>query len=250
MLLPFTSAINENGNISIGGCDCERLKTGYKTPLYIVDIATVKKQCRDYISFFNFPDFDSEIIYASKAFCTIAMCQLVRSEGLSIDVSTGGELYTALKSGFGPEKIYFHGNNKSAEEIKFGLDYRVGTFIVDNFEELYAIDEAAGQIDLKQKIMLRITPGIKAHTHKYIQTGAQESKFGFGLDLGIAMEAVKKAIRLDNVELIGLHAHIGSQIFNIEVYDMLIDVMTGFTGQINKETGVMLKHLNIGGGWG
>jgi len=250
MLLPITSTINQDGNISIGGCDCVRLKTSYQTPLYIVDITTVKKQCRDYLDCFVFPDFGSEIIYASKAFCTIPMCQLVRSEGLSIDVSTGGELYTVLKSGFEPEKIYFHGNNKSYEEIKFGLDYRVGTFIVDNFEELETIDEIAGQKGLKQNIMLRITPGIKAHTHKYIQTGAQESKFGFGFHSGIAMQAVKKALESDNVILTGLHAHIGSQIFNIEVYDRLIDAMTGFVGQVNANQGVMLKHLNIGGGLG
>ncbi len=180
MLLPVTTKIEDNV-LSIGGVSLEDLKSKYKTPLYIVDIATVKKQCSDYLDSFKFKDYRSEIIYASKAFCTLPMCQLIKREGLSIDVSNGGELYIALKSGFEPEKIFFHGNNKSQEEISFGLDYNVGVFIADNFQELEMIDRLASDRGKKQKIMLRITPGIKAHTHKYIQTGAIESKFGFGI---------------------------------------------------------------------
>jgi len=250
MLLPVTAEINEDGRISIGGCDVAVLKSKYGTPLYIIDVATVKKQCRDYLKFFTFEDFDSEITYASKAFCAIPMCQTVRKEGLSIDVSTGGELFIALKSGFEPEKIFFHGNNKSADEIKFGLDYKVGTFIVDNFNELEILNRLAGERNIRQKICLRITPGIKAHTHKYIQTGAIESKFGFGIYGGIAMDAVKEAVSCENVELIGLHAHIGSQIFNIEVYEKLIDTMLSLISDIKTGLGVKLTHLNIGGGLG
>lgn len=250
MLLPVTAEINKDNRISIGGCDVGELKSKYGSPLYIIDVATVKKQCRDYLKFFAFGDFGSEITYASKAFCTIPMCQTIRKEGLSIDVSTGGELYIALKSGFEPEKIYFHGNNKSADEIKFGLDYKVGTFIVDNFNELEILNRLAGERNIRQKIFLRITPGIKAHTHKYIQTGATESKFGFGIYGGAAMEAVKEAVSSKNIELLGLHAHIGSQIFNIEVYERLIDIMISLIGDIKKELGVELTHLNIGGGLG
>jgi diaminopimelate decarboxylase len=250
MLLPVTAEINKDNRISIGGCDVSELKSKYGTPLYIIDVATVKKQCRDYLKFFAFGDFDSEITYASKAFCTIPMCQTVRKEGLSIDVSTGGELYIALKSGYEPEKIYFHGNNKSADEIKFGLDYKVGTFIVDNFNELGILNRMAGERNIRQKIFLRITPGIKAHTHKYIQTGAIESKFGFGIYGGIAMDAVKEAAASENIELLGLHTHIGSQIFNIEVYEKLIDTMLKFTGDIKNGLGTELKHINIGGGLG
>ena len=250
MLLPVTAGINNESRITIGGCDVGDLKSEYGTPLYIVDIATVKMQCERYINSFAFKDFKSEIIYASKAFCTLAMCQLVKHQGLSIDVSTGGELFIAIRSGFDPEKIYFHGNNKSADEINFGIDYKVGTFIVDSFEELEAVNEIAGQKECIQKIMLRITPGIKANTHKYIQTGAIESKFGFGLQSGIALEAVKRAAELENINLIGVHAHIGSQIFNIEVYDSLIDVMTAFMAEARKKAGAELAHLNIGGGLG
>ena len=250
MLLPVTAEINKDSKISIGGCDVSELKSKYNTPLYIIDVATVKKQCRDYLKFFTFGDFDSEISYASKAFCTIPMCQAVKKEGLSIDVSTGGELYIALKSGFEPEKIYFHGNNKSADEIKFGLDYKVGTFIVDNFNELEILNRLAGERNIRQRIFLRITPGIKAHTHKYIQTGAIESKFGFGIYGGAAMDAAKEAASSENIELLGLHAHIGSQIFNIEVYEKLIDTMLKLASDIKTGLGVKLTHLNIGGGLG
>lgn len=250
MLLPITSAINENNTISIGGCDVFSLKAKHKTPLYIIDIKTVKKQCSDYIKFFKFPGYDSEIIYASKVFCTLAMCQLVRQEGLSIDVSTGGELFTALRSGFEPQKIFFHGNNKSSDEIKFGIDYNVGTFVVDNLDELKTINKIAAQKDIVQKIMLRITPGIKAHTHKYIQTGSIESKFGFSIHTGAAFKAVKKASKLENIKLTGIHAHIGSQIFNIEVYDKLVDTMIKFIKDIDRQLDVKIKDLNIGGGLG
>jgi diaminopimelate decarboxylase len=250
MLLPVTAEINKDSRISIGGCDISELKSKYGTPLYIIDVATVKKQCRDYLKFFTFGDFDSEITYASKAFCTIPMCQTIRKEGLSIDVSTGGELFIALKRGFEPEKKYFHGNNKSADEIKFGLDYKVGTFIVDNFNELEILNRLAGERNIRQKIFLRITPGIKAHTHKYIQTGAIESKFGFGIYGSVAMDAVKEAAASENIELLGLHAHVGSQIFNIEVYEKLIDTMLKLTGDIKTGLGLKLTHLNIGGGLG
>lgn len=250
MLLPVTSEVNNGGKIAIGGVESTELKARYGTPLYIVDIATVKKQCRDYMKFFKFPDLQCEIIYASKAFCTLAMCQLAKSEGLSIDISTGGELYTVLKSGFSSDKIFFHGNNKSESEMKFGLENKVNIYIVDNFTELDKLDELCGRMGIKQKIMLRIAPGIKAHTHKYIQTGGVDSKFGFGIYKGIAVQAVKRTLEKKNLELIGLHAHIGSQIFNIEVYEKLIDVMLGFMSNLNKDFGISLAHLNIGGGLG
>jgi diaminopimelate decarboxylase len=250
MLLPVTSEINNKGKIVIGGVDVTELKARFGTPLYVVDIATIKKQSRDYMNFFKFPDLQCEIIYASKAFCTLAMCQLAKSEGLSIDVSTGGELYIVLKSGFSADKIFFHGNNKSETEMKFGLENKVNIYVVDNFMELEKLDELSGRKGIKQKIMLRIAPGIEAHTHKYIQTGGVDSKFGFGIYKGIAAEAVKRTLEKKNLELIGLHAHIGSQIFNIEVYEKLIDVMLGFMGNLNKDFGTALARLNIGGGLG
>ncbi len=250
MLLPVTSSIDGSGVLNIGGVPVTELHSKYRTPLYIVDIETIKKQCRDYLKFFDFPDYQSEIIYASKAFCTVPMCQLIDREGLSIDVAGGGELYIALKSGIKPKKMYFHGNNKSWEEINFGMDSGVGIFVVDNFDELEMINSLATQKNITQHVMLRITPGIKAHTHKYIQTGAEKSKFGFGISSGVALEAVKRADAFENVSLSGLHAHIGSQIFNIEVYDRLIDAMVSFISEVRDRAGIELKQLNIGGGLG
>jgi diaminopimelate decarboxylase len=250
MLLPATSKINDKSHMVIGGCDVVDLKARYGTPLYIVDIATIKEQCRNYVHYFKFKDLESRIIYASKAFCPIAMCQLANNEGLAIDVSTGGELYTVLASGFSPEKIFYHGNNKSAEEIKYGLESGVGIFVVDNLTELETLNNLCKERNKKQKIMLRIAPGIKTYTHKYIQTGGVDSKFGFGLYNNIAFEAVKRVAEMTGVELIGLHAHIGSQIFNLSSYEKLIDVMISFISELKNKLKINITDLNIGGGLG
>ena len=251
MLMPITSKVNEKGHLVIGRCDTVELQKRYGTPLYVIDIATIKKQCRSYKKNFEIPDLEAEVIYASKAFTSIAMCQLVKEEGLSLDVSTGGELYTAIESGFPVEKIFFHGNNKSEYEIEYGLKNKVGYFIVDNFQELNYLEKLCKKYNLKQKIMLRITPGIKASTHEYIQTGNIESKFGFSLHHGAAFEAVKKvASSSNNLILVGLHSHIGSQIFNLACYTKLIDAMLKFIREIKDKLRLNITHLNVGGGLG
>jgi diaminopimelate decarboxylase len=250
MLLPVTSKINKENHLEINGIDFNFLVQKYGTPLYVYDVETIKHQCRQYISNFNFEGIDTDIIYASKAFNCIQMYALIKKEGLSIDVSTGGELFIALKSGFKPENIYFHGNNKSEDEIEFGTKSKTGCFIVDNFEELDMLDKSAQRNKRVQDILLRITPGIHASTHEYIQTGNEKSKFGFGLAGGIAMEAVKKALSLKNLRLRGIHSHIGSQIFNVEPYEKLIGVQLKFLAEIKKNMGVTLDWLNIGGGLG
>ncbi len=250
MLFPITKKIDKEGNLSIGGSNVARLKEEFGTPLYIIDIATIKKQCRDYLKGFSFSGIDSEIIYASKAFSCKAMCQLIKKEGLSIDVSTGGELFIALESGFPPEKIYFHGNNKSEQEIRYALENDVGCFIVDNFSELKALGRLAEEHGKKQDIMLRITPGIKASTHKYIQTGAIKSKFGFGIHKSIAMDAIEAASNTKSLNLIGLHSHIGSQIFNLSSYERLIEVLSKLIKGVEEKLGVIIKQINIGGGLG
>lgn len=250
MLLPITGKTNKLDHLEVGGIDIADLVKRFQTPLYLVDIKTIQNQCREYIKNFRDPAFETEIIYASKAFNCIAMCQLVRKEGLSIDVSTGGELYMALKSGYEPQKIYFHGNNKSESEIEFALDNKVGCFIVDNLEEIDTLDRLAGKKKVTQKIMIRITPGIHASTHEFIQTGNEKSKFGFNVSGGIAMDAVKRIISKKNLRLAGIHTHIGSQIFNIEPYRRLVEVQLKFISQIARETGLELTGINIGGGLG
>ncbi|MGM0365176.1 MAG: diaminopimelate decarboxylase [Actinomycetota bacterium] len=250
MLLPVTSSIDKQGLLSVGGLSVRQLKEKYGTPLYVMDIATIKKQCRDYRECFASVGLDSEIIYASKAFASIASCQLIALEGLSIDVSTGGELYIALESGFEPHRIFFHGNNKSKQEIAYGLNSNVGYFIVDNFDELKLLAELAAGAGRRQKVFLRITPGIKASTHEYIQTGKVESKFGFGIHGSVAMEAVKAALSYGSLELVGIHSHIGSQIFNLSSYEKLIDVLLKFLRNIKPALGADIRGVNIGGGLG
>jgi diaminopimelate decarboxylase len=178
------------------------------------------------------------------------MCQLIKSLGLSIDVSTGGELFIALKSGFEPSKIYFHGNNKSIREMEFAVKNRIGCFIVDNFEEIDNLNKIAAENNIIQNIMIRITPGIHASTHEYIQTGKEKSKFGFNVNNGIAMEAVKKIIGKKNLKLTGIHSHIGSQIFNIEPYEKLISVQLRFLSRMAEDMGLDIGEINIGGGLG
>ena len=250
MLLPITSKTNKENHMEINGIDFFDLVKKYNTPLYVYDIETIKHQCREYVNNFDFDGIDSNIIYASKAFNCIAMCRLVKKEGLSIDVSTGGELFIALESGFDPQNIYFHGNNKSEEEIEYGIKSKVGCFIADNFEELRLLDTAASKSRIIQDILLRITPGIHASTHEYIQTGNEKSKFGFGLSGGIALEAARTALSLKNLKLRGIHSHIGSQIFNVEPYEKLIGVQFKLLAEIRKNLGAELDWLNIGGGLG
>ncbi len=250
MLLPETSNIDPKGVLSIGGLTMEQLKKQYGTPLQIMDIAAIKKQCRDYKTCMDGQDLDAEIVYASKAFSCIACCQLIAQQGLSIDVSTGGELYIALESGFDPGKIYFHGNNKSEQEIEYGLSSGVGCFMVDSFDELDLLARLAQKQGKKQKIFLRITPGIKASTHEYIQTGNMESKFGFGIRGLGAEKAVQAALSYGSLQLAGIHSHIGSQIFNISPYEKLIDVLLKFLKKINGSLGGDIREINIGGGLG
>jgi diaminopimelate decarboxylase len=250
MILPITSENNQNGHLVIGGNDVLKLREKYGTPLYIVDIATIKNQCQSYRNNFTFSDLEVCIIYAAKAFICTAMCELIVREGLGLDVSTGGELFIALASGFPADRIYFHGNNKSVEEIRYGLESKVEYFVVDNFSELETLGKLCEANNIRQKIMLRINPGIKADTHEYIQTGKIDSKFGFSLHNNVALEAVKKVSQYKNLELTGIHAHIGSQIFNLSCYDRLIEVFIKFIREGRDKLGASITRINIGGGLG
>ncbi len=250
MILPITSEVDREGHLVIGGNDLLKLKEKYGTPLYVVDIATIKSQCNGYRKSFTFSDLDVDVIYAAKAFICTAMCQLMDKEGLGLDVSTGGELFIALGSGFPASRIYFHGNNKSLEEIQYGLESKVGYFMVDNFTELETLGGLCEKNNIRQKIMFRINPGIKADTHEYIQTGKINSKFGFGLHNNAALEAVKKTSQYRNLELAGIHAHIGSQIFNLSCYDKLVEAMIKFIREVRDKLDVSITRINIGGGLG
>lgn len=245
MQLRGTMSINERGHLEIGGCDVTELAEEYGTPLYILDEALIRERCRAYVAGFRsvYPDF--RVIYAGKALLTTAICRIVEQEGLSLDVVSGGELYTALHADFPTERIYFHGNNKSPEEIEAALAARVHRFIVDNFYELELLSALAGEpVDL----LLRITPGIEAHTHSYIQTGQEDSKFGFGLQS--APEAVARALEAKSLRLRGFHCHIGSQIFDVASFDAAVEAMFGFLGEMRSRFGFIAEELNLGGGLG
>ncbi|MCL5292120.1 MAG: diaminopimelate decarboxylase [Actinobacteria bacterium] len=249
-VLPITAKVNGKNHLEIGGCDCVDLAKEFGTPLFVMDEEHLRSQCRRFIRAFSGGPVRTEVIYASKAFISVAMCQLVNEEGLSLDVSSGGELYLALESGFPAAKVFMHGNNKTPDELKLALEKGVVHIVVDSYDELFLLNKLAGSFGKRQKILLRITPGIKPDTHSYVQTGQVDSKFGFGLQDGIALEAVKTALSLSNLELDGIHAHIGSQIFVLHSYAKAVEIIMSFLAQVKDETGVTLGVFNAGGGLG
>lgn len=250
MVLPITARVNSEGHLEIGGCDTVELTKKYGTPLFIMDEETLRGQCRMYMEAFGSKGMDFEVIYASKAFTCVAMCQIAKQEGLALDVMSAGELYTAVKAGFPMDKIFLHGNNKTTGELELALDNNVGRVVVDGFYELELLDKIAGQKGKVQPILLRVTPGIKPQTHSYIQTGQVDSKFGFGLQDGLALSAVKQAIGMENIDIRGIHAHIGSQIFELGSYAKAIEIVMEFIRQVKNETGLVMDELNTGGGLG
>ena len=250
MYLHGTSRINDRGHLEIGGCDVTDLVREFGTPLYVMDEALIRQRAREFTEAFKASGFKFQVAYASKAFCVMAMCRLAMEEGLSLDVVSDGELYTALKAGFPPERIHFHGNNKTPQEIAMGLDANIGCFVIDNFTELYMVNEMAGSKGKKVKALFRVTPGVEAHTHEYISTGQTDSKFGFDIGNGQAKAALEQAMLLPNIEILGLHSHIGSQIFETEGFRMAAARVAGFAAEIRRELDLTFRvivMLIIGG---
>lgn len=245
-LMPLTATVNEQDHLELGGCDVPLLLKQFGSPLYILDEHTVRESCRQYKDAFNkHYAGESLVIYASKAWNCLAVCALVEQEGLGIDVVSGGELYTALKAGFTPGKIYLHGNNKSRHELEMAIASNV-TIVIDNWLELKTVVELA-QTTEAVRIMLRVTPGIECHTHEYIQTGHLDSKFGFDPDqLGTVFEYVSQQ---PNLNCAGLHAHIGSQIFELQPHQDLPGVMAQWLLQAQRY-GLTITELDVGGGLG
>lgn len=242
---------NERGHLTIGGYDTVELATEFGTPLYAFDENEIRRNlCEFRESMIENYGGNGLVVYASKAFCCKEMCRICNSENVGIDVVSGGELFTALSVGFPAEKIVFHGNNKTYAELEAAVKNGVGRIVVDNITELEALNKIAGDNGVKAGIMFRIKPGIDAHTHDFIKTGQIDSKFGFALETGEAMEAVKKALSMDNIRLRGLHCHIGSQIFDIDPFELAAKVMLDLFRAVKDETGVELEELNLGGGFG
>ncbi|MEG0134149.1 MAG: diaminopimelate decarboxylase [Clostridium sp.] len=233
----------------LGGISTIELSKEYGTPLYVIDEEEIRNKCRRYLSSFE-NNGRNRVAYAGKAFLPLAMCKLIEEEEMYLDIVSGGELFTAYKSGFPLDRIYFHGNNKTIGEIEMGVSLGVGTFVVDNFYEMELISKIAKEKAVDQRVILRITPGVEAHTHEYIKTGQIDSKFGFTMLNNNTIEAVKKAIELENVYLAGLHCHIGSQIFDIQPYEDAVEIMLNIIEKIKQDTGYIMEELDLGGGFG
>lgn len=243
--------VNEKGHLTIGGCDTLELAKKYGTPLYVLDENTIRNTMRSYVnSFKKYYNGNGMPLYASKALSCKELCRIAKEENIGLDVVSGGEIYTALQAGFPMEKVHFHGNNKTADEIRFALKSKVGKFVVDNLYELELLNRIAAEMGVTANISFRIKPGVDAHTHNFIRTGQIDSKFGFALETGEAYNAVKEALKLDNVCLKELHCHIGSQIFDIEPFVSAAEIMIDFMGKIKSELDVVISELNLGGGFG
>ncbi len=251
MILHKHLNVNEEGHLTIGGMDTVRLAKEFGTPAYILDENVIRENCRIYRRAAEQYFGEGALpLYASKALCFTGIYRIAAEEGMGVDCVSGGELYTAKKAGFPTEKIYFHGNNKTDRDIEDAMDMGVGTFVVDNRDELDALSAAAIRRGITQRILLRITPGIDPHTHRAVVTGNVDSKFGSAIVTGQAMEIVKAAIAAEGIELAGIHCHIGSQIFDIEPFSDAADIMIRFIAEIKKECDYEIRELNLGGGLG
>ena len=249
MKLHGTMRVNERGRLEIGGCDAVELARRFGTPLYILDEELFRQNCRDYFAAFT-RTYGAGVVYAAKALLNLAVCRLVEEEGLGLDLVSGGELYTARQARFPMELVYFHGNNKSPEELALALDYQVGRVVVDNLYELELLNRLALERHTRAQIILRLTPGIEAHTHEYVKTGQIDSKFGLVIENGQALAAVQAALKMRNIRLHGFHCHIGSQIFELESYAHCARVMMDFVARVQAQTGYLAGELNLGGGLG
>ncbi len=244
-------SVNEAGHLAIGGMDTIELAETYGTPAYIMDEDAIRSQMRTYLTAAHtYFGADALPLYASKALCFTEIYRMAAEEGMGVDCVSGGELYTARRAGFPAERIYFHGNNKTERDISDAMDMRVGTFVVDNVDELFSIEAHAAERNIIQRILLRITPGIDPHTHKAISTGSVDSKFGSAIETGQAMDIVKIAMTQPHIKLCGFHCHIGSQIFDNEPFSAAADIMVRFIASVKKACGVEVEELNLGGGLG
>jgi diaminopimelate decarboxylase len=237
---PLGARVNDRGHLEVGGCDIVELAAEVGTPAYIYAEDDVRARARAYLDAFRARGADHEVLYASKAAPFVAACRIVREEALSIDVASGGELAAALAAGFEPARIYLHGNNKTEADLRRAIDAGVGHVIVDSFGEIERLERL---LDRTQNVLIRVTPGIAASTHSYVQTGQLDSKFGFGLADGLAGRALEAVRRSRRLRLVGLHAHIGSQIFELEPYVKAIEALAGLAGED-------CRVLNVGGGLG
>ncbi|MBK5210837.1 MAG: diaminopimelate decarboxylase [Coriobacteriia bacterium] len=248
-ILPYSTEFID-GNLHIGGVDMVKLAREAGTALYVMDENHIRRQLRDYVKWTHFHWDAVDVVYAGKAFMSLAMVDIVNQEGCCLDVSSGGELAYAIRAGLPMERVYAHGNNKTEVELREAISAGVGQIVIDSFEEIERISRIATELGKVQGALVRVTPGVEADTHDFIKTGAEDSKFGFGLNQGLAMHAIKKAIAAPGIDFKGVHIHIGSQIFALRSFRAAIDVIVKFIASIKEETGVEVRVLDTGGGLG
>ena len=243
---PAGATRDEAGVLTVAGVDVRDLAAQFGTPAYVLDEDDFRSRCRSWRDAFA----GADVYYAGKAFLCTAIARWVAEEGLSLDVCTGGELAVALKAGFPAERLLFHGNNKSIGELERGVGAGVGRFVVDSFVEVERLAEVAARNGVRQRVYVRVTPGVEAHTHEYVQTGQEDQKFGFSLASGAAAEAVRRVLALPSLELVGLHCHIGSHIFDVHGFKLAAHRMVGLLAAVREEHGIELPELDLGGGQG
>jgi len=248
-LFPLAAEVNNQGHLVIGGCDVVDLAEEFGTPLYLFDESTLRHKCREFKDEFCKYHPDTLVIYASKAFLNRALALIFKEEGLGLDVVSGGELSIAHSVDFSLDKVYFHGNNKTPEELNLALDLGVGRIVVDNFYELEILNGLVKERGMRQDILLRLTPGVDPHTHQYTTTGTIESKFGFPLATGQAEEAVNQALSASNLNLLGFHFHLGSPVSEVQPYELAMELLLLFAQEMGKKFGFDLSEFDIGGGF-
>ena len=249
VLFPLATEVNNQGHLLIGGYDVVGLANEFGTPLYLFDESTLRHRCREFKDEFCKYYPDTLIIYASKAFLNRALALIFKEEGMGLDVVSGGELSIAHSVDFPLNKVYFHGNNKTPEELNLALDLEVGRIVVDNFYELELLNKLAGERGISRDILLRLTPGVDPHTHQYTTTGTIESKFGFPLATGQAEEATNQALSASNLNLLGFHFHLGSPVPEIQPYELAMELVLRFAQEMGKKVDLNLSEFDIGGGF-
>ena len=247
-LFPVTAGVNHSDHLTLGGCDTIELAAEFGTPLHVYDEDTLRGMCRAFVEEFTSRYSNTKVVYASKAFINPALARIINEEGLGLDVVSGGELAIANAVGFPTENIYFHGNNKGADELELALDSSIGRVVIDSFYELDLLNELSKRRGVTQDVMLRLSPNIDAHTHAHTTTGILDTKFGFSIETGHGAEAIRRTLAASNLNLIGLHFHLGSPIFEMEPYSLAIDTVLTYAAQF-KDEGLRMQEFSPGGGF-
>ena len=250
MKLFGTSKVNEKGNLSIGGVDASELAKEFKTPLYVMDQELIETTIDKMKQSFQSNRFDTQIAYAGKAFLSIGMLKLVDAKELDLDVVSGGELYTAYKAGFPMDRVHLHGNNKTVEELEMAIEFGIKEIVIDNEDEIDKIERICREKGKKQAVLVRIDPGIEAHTHHYIKTSGLTSKFGISLFQDNLFDIIKRLNDSEWIEFKGFHTHIGSQIFQSAFFIFALDEIFKYLDKLKKELGIVVHTVNMGGGFG